>query len=242
MPNWVHNSIFIKNTFPEFEEIKRKFEAAKSNDDQLFQEIHPMPNELDETRIFVERLIFKGLSFSEHIDISKIDPMERARKEIEFSKYDRSKEEARIIANNLSKYGAKDWYEWCITNWGCKWDATDLSVSCEDGQDLCADFQTPYEWPTGVYERLTSLYPQIQLLVFSWEFENNYRKGAVFTPSEGWLIEDLGGLYDANHETNNTEPSDQFLDAMKAFNVSISSIFPECRCIDSENECYELPF
>lgn len=242
MTNWVNNSIYIKSTSSELKAINKAFEAAKLDNGQLFKAIHPMPNELEESRIFLERLICKGLTFAEHMDVSKIDPMKRAAKEIEFSKYDRPKEETRIIANNLSKYGAKDWCEWCVTNWGCKWDATDLSISCEDGQELCAKFRTPYDWPTGVYKKLLSLYPQIQLLIFSWSIESNFRKCALFTPGKGWLIEDLGGLYNANYETNDAQPSNNFLEATKAFNVSISSIFPECQCLHAEVDEHELPF
>ncbi len=57
---------------------------------------------------------------------------------------------------NLKYYGAKDWYDWCVANWGTKWD-----VSGDDGltqllnpTTLQASFDSAWAPPTAAYEKL----------------------------------------------------------------------------------------
>jgi hypothetical protein len=59
-------------------------------------------------------------------------------------------------ARNVEKYGAGNWYDFCVNRWGTKWD-----VSCEggvevseDGKTVNASFDSAWSPPTGVYDEL----------------------------------------------------------------------------------------
>jgi hypothetical protein len=59
-------------------------------------------------------------------------------------------------ARNVEKYGAGNWYDFCTSRWGTKWD-----VSCEgtvdihpDGKLVTASFDSAWAPPVGVYEEL----------------------------------------------------------------------------------------
>ena len=81
-----------------------------------------------------------------------------------------------MAIDNVAKYGAKDWYDWRIQNWGTKWDAIDSCVHSESyGGDMDAyiedllrygeviiTFDTawspPCEWMQNVSERFPLLW------------------------------------------------------------------------------------
>lgn len=48
-----------------------------------------------------------------------------------------------------SENGGEEWYEWCIENWGTKWDIADASIlSHEDDDELEIVFNTAWSPPT----------------------------------------------------------------------------------------------
>jgi hypothetical protein len=61
---------------------------------------------------------------------------------------------------NLAKHGYKNWYDWCVDNWGTKWDLCDAKYEYEDAGDgeaqLVIDCQTAWGPPLAVYEHLES--------------------------------------------------------------------------------------
>lgn len=70
-------------------------------------------------------------------------------------------EEGRMAIENQHKYGSKDWYDWSIKNWGCKWNA---SGTCVD--DFCEDyvyvsFESPWSPPMGWFEAVSKKYPKL---------------------------------------------------------------------------------
>jgi len=90
---------------------------------------------------------------------------------------------------NTSKYGAKDWYEWCVDNWGTKWDSSETELLTElldeDTLQITWSYQTAWAPPIGVYEKLAEMFPNINIFVnfdesgmgFSgWKY---YKDGAV---------------------------------------------------------------
>jgi len=71
----------------------------------------------------------------------------------------------------LEKYGAKDWYDWAIKNWGCKWNADNIHIN-----DNFVMFQTPWsppiEWAleaTRVYDVEIELYYEDEGYCFAGE-------------------------------------------------------------------------
>jgi hypothetical protein len=63
----------------------------------------------------------------------------------------------RAIKNNW-KYGAPDWYEWAIENWGTKWNAYSIEVRSED----TIKFETAWSHPTKVIHALSKKFPDVE--------------------------------------------------------------------------------
>ena len=63
----------------------------------------------------------------------------------------------RKTAENVEKYGAGNWYDFCVNRWGTKWDfggdgGADVD---DDGECLTISFDSAWSPPTGIYEALT---------------------------------------------------------------------------------------
>lgn len=99
----------------------------------------------------------------------------------------------KTAVNNLIRYGAATWYEWCIEHWGTKWNGYDLGEGypCEKNQ---LRFYTAWDAPHPVLQELSALYPDV-VLNHRWADEDlshnlgerNYQAGKV--TSEKILIE-----------------------------------------------------
>ncbi|WP_051940696.1 hypothetical protein [Stenoxybacter acetivorans] len=63
---------------------------------------------------------------------------------------------------NLERFGAKNWYDWRLINWGTKWDAYESYVSVSDD---CIDlsFDTAWSPPEGIYSAICAVYPTLSL-------------------------------------------------------------------------------
>jgi hypothetical protein len=81
----------------------------------------------------------------------------------EYSAPQRNEQKAGYL---LKKYGAKDWYDWCIENWDTKWDAHDvvLDESTWDDQLLLEyRFETAWAPPIKVIQELSKKYPDLKI-------------------------------------------------------------------------------
>lgn len=56
----------------------------------------------------------------------------------------------------IKKYGSADWYNWCISNWGTKWDCCEgfWDGGNEDPNYALLNFETAWSPPLGVYFEL----------------------------------------------------------------------------------------
>jgi hypothetical protein len=107
-----------------------------------FQKIHPYPPELD-------------------ITAGREGP-------------DDSPEQKALVAaeeSNLEKYGYKNWYDWCVNNWGTKWNAGGdndaMQVDYDEDQDnqgiALFQFDTAWAPPLGVLEKLMETHPELSI-------------------------------------------------------------------------------
>jgi hypothetical protein len=66
---------------------------------------------------------------------------------------------------NTKKYGSKDWYDWCNSNWGTKWNASDAHITMTDDDQVAYAFQTAWAPPIPVYEKLAKMFPNINIFI-----------------------------------------------------------------------------
>ena len=87
---------------------------------------------------------------------------------------DDSPEQIQLVAaekSNLKKYGYKNWYDWCVSEWGTKWNAggsdnADMQIDWdEDGDDSIALFQFDTAWAPalGVLQKLMDDHPELSI-------------------------------------------------------------------------------
>jgi len=141
MPNWCANSLKLVATTAESEkklaEIVQELSRAKTANESpsLFALIKPIPEALHITSGWLGK-----------------DTPEQAALEIQ-------------QAANLKTYGYKDWYDFCIGEWGTKWDAK----TCDEaepfevnGNEVTIFFDTAWAPPMNIYYALEDMGFKVQ--------------------------------------------------------------------------------
>ena len=84
--------------------------------------------------------------------------------------------------NNLKKYGAKDWYDWNVSNWGTKWDIDPSYLEVTENKkqsSLQASFTSAWGPPLEAFKNLARKYPNINITLHYIEtgasFAGTYR-------------------------------------------------------------------
>ena len=73
---------------------------------------------------------------------------------------DEQKELERQTKANVEKYGYGNWYDYCVGEWGTKWDTGESGnndINPNDPKMLTAGFDTAWAPPISAYEKLTAL-------------------------------------------------------------------------------------
>ena len=157
MPNWCSNRVTVwSDNTSDMQEFK---ELVKGENGRpfSFNSIIPMPEEL-------------------HTVQSPVRIM--TEEEIEEYKKEHSDSEWMIgtlpITQEYSdeldaKYGDNNWYDWCINNWGVKWDCADGTITEEFADlELTYRFDTPWGPPQEIYNYLEARFPKIHIQWF-WD-------------------------------------------------------------------------
>jgi hypothetical protein len=67
---------------------------------------------------------------------------------------------------NIRLFGAKDWYDWNVANWGTKWDFNLENVERVDEHTLTAAFDSAWAPPIDAYVKLLALGFVIEALYY----------------------------------------------------------------------------
>ena len=86
----------------------------------------------------------------------------------------------RIIPRPIEE---EDWYNWNITNWGTKWDASDITFSFEKDA-LHYTFSTAWSPPGPIFAAISNANPELQ---FHFVFEEEQGWGASIEAKAGIL-------------------------------------------------------
>jgi hypothetical protein len=125
----------------------------------------------------------------------------------------------------LSKYGALDWYDWSINNWGAKWDAGAgfgnkgpfMTVGKTEAHVLFdTAWEPPNEWALNASEK----FPELTFTLYFSEGGMGFY--GMFSVKNGDAVEDTksgqGVFWKPNAEwDDDTEPEDNLTDECREF-------------------------
>lgn len=69
-------------------------------------------------------------------------------------------EAAKIKDKYIKLYGACEWYDWQVTNWGTKWDAYEISWNGDS-----VSFQTAWSTPEPIFRKLAAKFPKVKFFI-----------------------------------------------------------------------------
>ncbi len=140
MPNWCSNNLYIKGDRASIAEFIQRVTLSKEEQEKRGQQydilgkLYPTPQELQDT--------VSGFFGN---DTEKQAELEKKQ------------------AQNLTKYGARDWYDWNNANWGSKWgDCDTYLVGGEGDPQIEFGFQSAWSPPTEGIAHITTLFPTLE--------------------------------------------------------------------------------
>lgn len=141
MPNWCNNNLYISGTEEDIVKFLQAtctasdFDTAEPTDYAILDKLVPCPQELAET--------VSGWSGD-------------SEKQAEYE---------RKFAENLAKYGHKDWYDWNYENWGTKWSDSETYLSNRADGGCAFSFQSPWASPEKGIETVSTLFPSLEFVL-----------------------------------------------------------------------------
>ena len=89
---------------------------------------------------------------------------------------------------NLEKYGARNWYDWCVANWGTKWDAKEIDFNDDGDQSAYVFFDTAWSPPIELFNWFARQYPdsemQLEFIEEGCQFEGIWS----YNPQDGFAL------------------------------------------------------
>lgn len=174
MPNHIQSQVEIKGPADKIkkliEDTKIKLDIDAQENEFDFNAVVPMPEELnitsgsnvDQALVALGEKVsgtafntfesFKNMSWWDE-RYPGIDTREKFLAYLE--EHDpESVKLGRLAAENIKKYGHKDWYSWRNANWGTKWNAYDVKYIAHDDTHLVLEITTAWDTPREIWAAL----------------------------------------------------------------------------------------
>lgn len=170
MPNWTSNTLQVsgnKEILADF--ISKTIKPASEEDFDsrgkfTFAELHPIPIDLQ----------------------AHSSPMPKLEGETQ-EEFDKR------MKRNLQLYGATDWYDWSVQNWGTKWNACYTEIEQIEEDYMYIRFLTAWSPPLDWFYKVIPMYPELEFdLIFDIEGDDNC--GILMGRNGDWELE-MGHLY-----------------------------------------------
>jgi hypothetical protein len=137
MPNWCNNTLELKHADPMM--ILRAKNAYEG--DGLLNEFIPIPYELSQ-----------GSNWKDY--------------DKQNHEYQKELQDARE-ALNMKYFGYKDWYDYCVSNWGTKWDVHgEGRPAVLEGDTLILSFDSAWSPPIDAYKKLEEMGFEVWAMYF----------------------------------------------------------------------------
>jgi len=168
MPNWVMNELTcIFKTSEELQSFKNKVDEKN-----LYNSFFPMPEILQDTQspdINVEKLI---LEYNKETNSTAIGLTEIIKSNHNI--YSGLAQQALKNQQAFIATGYSNWYDWNLSNWGVKWDASNVkSKELSDFNTVIYTFDSPWGTPEHFVIELSKLYPDATFEMVSGSIEND---------------------------------------------------------------------
>ena len=193
MPNWNSNRLTVTDLT---DEQRTELTSHIENED-LLEHYVPQPTDLKYSVSIVE-------SMEEKIEQAKNYPWWSEKTEEQRQEWLSQFTERKDVQHLIDKYGVADGYNWCINNWGTKWDIADATVESV-GSELIAHFNTAWSPPTEGLRRVSEKFPGVTFVLTYQEESMDFCGAVLFkngqaSESEGMLPSELREAWcQANH-------------------------------------------
>ena len=184
MPNWMTSEVQITGPSDEIARFRSVHICSdEAGEDWLdFNSIIPMPPELKNTKsggyidvlvwalggeLYAERNLWRKLGMHAAADTPIGRPWLRdagitTRQELLLwaeKEHPDQLDAARRTREVERATGYRNWYDWQLENWGCKWGCSEFMWLSDDKTAFYMD--TPWSAPSPVFEKLVELYPSL---------------------------------------------------------------------------------
>jgi hypothetical protein len=97
-----------------------------------------------------------------------------------FNEFDKSPITQEMSDRFKEQYGADNWYDWSIQNWGTKWEVNYVEYEQLDEQSIRYNFDTAWSPPEGIYDTLVDRFPDLEI---SWFYREEGMQFAGYLPN-----------------------------------------------------------
>lgn len=144
----------LKMSFSQFEKTIRKLKETKTNFyGDYFSKIYR------NKKYTLEELENVAEKFEQQLKDNKKDPFDEV--DYEDLGIENFEDLGNTYINNIINYGADSWYDWCLDNWGTKWNASNTYII----NDNEIEFETAWSCPVNLFKKLSEQFKDVKIYV-----------------------------------------------------------------------------